>query len=777
MKQNVIDNITKICNDKFPLYEKSELLKVLLVYTILSKSLGIKNDPLNNLLKDYKQIIYLLGQNIQNIFNYFFFAKNKIHKILYEEEEFINIQFDETKNNLAFQFYLNLLINDNLNIQNYSYSFDFIIKINNIQKEINGNLKSIFFSKFIIDLIKNYKQLDEYSGDEEEKQNKLENIQYKYETIIEKNTSYLIENNNNMKTKKVDEIYSEIINSLIIKEKLENYEYAYDIMKQLDLENIDITLTMFERLEKILKEDKEYIKKYVIKKKEDLYNEKTINFYYILLKFILKNSIYIYEIPFLLNIRKKILNIIKSDKIIYDNMKDNKNKLEYIIKIMADSKYYFQSKYLKELKEILNYYKAFLFESKKEDINKIQDIIENNKEGYEKYLSDYDMAKKKNLRFPIIKYLINSKEPGDIKDENKIKEKFEIWSLFEIMIINKKFKKMKKETKQLLLQLFQDENNKKNLLKIFKKNQYDFFIKAISNILYKKNYEKNTISSENNSVKKESRSTIQDSNLNSITTNLNLTIEKYIDNINLYNCKNDQTIISNIDEIEKISTLKNPNIIRFFYFNRNAIHKIMLDEDKVINFNIELNKEKENLNIYFYISLLINENTNILNYSFSFDLIKEIENEQKNQKEAYKIIIIAKIIIELINCYKQTDDYNEEEKTELEMISKNNEVIIKNNIKVFKDIGLNWNEKIIKEKKIDEIYIEIIDSLIKLKELEKINDANIINKLDLENIDLTQKMLDNLNSFFNENINITNSYKIENFQDFNDKKKIKNNKL
>ena len=43
-----------------------------------------------------------------------------------------------------------------------------------------------------------------------------------------------------------------------------------------------------------------------------------------------------------------------------------------------------------KLNEVLNYYKNYLFESKKDDINLIGKIIQNNEENYEQY--EYDNA-------------------------------------------------------------------------------------------------------------------------------------------------------------------------------------------------------------------------------------------------------------------------------------------------------------------------------------------------------------------------------------------------
>ena len=94
------------------------------------------------------------------------------------------------------------------------------------------------------------------------------------------------------------------------------------------------------------------------KNKEDFNRKYVINFYYILLKYILKNPIFIYNIRFLCDSRKKIIQIIKSpEKIILNNNKDfieYKERLKFIIKTLTDSKYYykiFESKVISNIEQ------------------------------------------------------------------------------------------------------------------------------------------------------------------------------------------------------------------------------------------------------------------------------------------------------------------------------------------------------------------------------------------------------------------------------------------
>ena len=159
--------------------------------------------------------------------------------------------------------------------------------------------------------------------------------------------------------------------------------------------------------------------------------------------------------------------------------------MEYIFKTLADSDYYFNiNKYINELTEILNYYKDFKFISKYEDIILLQDIIQKKRIGFEKFLSDYQLAQKINLRAPIIKYLY-SKYPENAKNENIINEHIRSWDTYEDMIKKNVFKKkMRKDVKQLLVKYFAEKKNQNLLLKIFKQEEIDYFINGNTN----KNY-------------------------------------------------------------------------------------------------------------------------------------------------------------------------------------------------------------------------------------------------------------------------------------------------
>ena len=305
------------------------------------------NDPIFKLISSYDDIEYILKNKKENIFKFLYFNKNQVQQILYESDKIITITSDILlKNDLSYYFYLNVLLNYNTDTVDYQYSKEEIKTVNNqLKYEKNEEIQNFMKSKIITSLTSNYRQFDDYDEEEDEKDletikttNKIDINKLKELNLISEDN---IENNEN-----IDDIYIDIINSLIENDNLSNYEYYIKIMEQIDLENIDIIKSIYDKLSKILDINSKYITKYKISDINDLLNEKIINFYFILFKYILKNTLYLYHIPLLLKSRTNILKTIKinSQSISNTVIKDNYNKFKYIIDFFTDSKYY--EKYL-----------------------------------------------------------------------------------------------------------------------------------------------------------------------------------------------------------------------------------------------------------------------------------------------------------------------------------------------------------------------------------------------------------------------------------------------
>jgi hypothetical protein len=229
-------------------------------------------------------------------------VKIKIDDNIISKENNINI--------LNSYFYLLLLIMDNTDIINYTFSFNFIEKI--YKQDIidnNNEIKKFIIAKIIIGLIDNYENDEENNEEKDIKKDELELINKKNRKIIEDNITIFkdiigLEWNEKefIESKNIDDIYIGVVEKLLLKKNFENSDETYKIIEQLDLLSIYSTQSMFDKLNKNLNEN--HIKKYIIEKKEDLIDETKINFYYFLLKYILKNSFYIYRIPFLIKTRQ-----------------------------------------------------------------------------------------------------------------------------------------------------------------------------------------------------------------------------------------------------------------------------------------------------------------------------------------------------------------------------------------------------------------------------------------------------------------------------------------
>jgi len=290
-----------------------------------------------SLLSSFSELTEILN-TIEDKTKFIYLDNKVINDILINEEEIIQIGKETYK--YSFIFYLSLLIMEKKEIINYDFGIDLKV-IDNENNNQENELKKLFISKIILDLIFNYKGA-KVEVDEELREIEDKSIMYIVENeIIFRNYDL---NLKNIKEISMEKIYLDIIIELITNKKLENYQLANDILNKLDLENIDINLEMLEEL-KIIFDDEKYINDYKMNDIEDFFVESKINFYYFLIKYIFKNSIFIYNIPLLYETRNKIINIIKTEKtkflsyFKFGNI-DLSKRINYNIKFLLDSNYY-----------------------------------------------------------------------------------------------------------------------------------------------------------------------------------------------------------------------------------------------------------------------------------------------------------------------------------------------------------------------------------------------------------------------------------------------------
>ena len=302
-----------------------------------SKSNEKENKNFKIYIKDLSKYFEL--DNLK-IVKFLYYNIKNFHDILYDYDTEIILENEEK--NLSYIFYATLLIKDNLNIINYSFTIEFIRGINNIIDKKNDKIYlKLLLSKIIFELIDIYKGLYEYKNNV----NEIQQIETNNTNII----GNLIQDINNelplnfdliyIKSKAVEQIYIDIIIGLL-KNKFEDYNYIYNAIKEMDLESINITKRMFEEVKKFLDDQKsEMINKYLISKPEDLLNENKISFSFILLRFILKSPTFIYQIKFFLKVRNNLLELFSSNPNIFFKQQ-NIDKLKYILEVVFNSGYY-----------------------------------------------------------------------------------------------------------------------------------------------------------------------------------------------------------------------------------------------------------------------------------------------------------------------------------------------------------------------------------------------------------------------------------------------------
>ena len=315
-------------------------------YVSLSQSQkSDENNPIINLLSNFNEITSILNIYDLNCVNFLYLNSSKVNKILYDCEEIIEIK-NRNEDTFIFYIILSLLIEENVNVVNYSYSKNLINKLHQEQMKLkNEKIKKIIIAKIIIELISNYDNDDNYDEKNEIDLGKIENYNNKTITDNIKELQIFELTEKEILNKKMDEIYSKIIKYFIVNKKLDDSDdYTENIFKQIDLKSLNLTQLMFDDISKLLDENKDYLTDFIIKEYDDLFNTQIINFYYTLLRYIIKNNADIYRIQFLSETRNKIKKLVKTNLNKFYNTinskKDEKIKIEFYLGAFIEYKYY-----------------------------------------------------------------------------------------------------------------------------------------------------------------------------------------------------------------------------------------------------------------------------------------------------------------------------------------------------------------------------------------------------------------------------------------------------
>lgn len=467
----------------------------------------------------------------------------------------------------------------------------------------------------------------------------------------------------------IEKIYIDIIIYIIKNNKLSDYDFCYDIIEQIDLELIDIQFMeseiKFNKILEILDIKNDYIKNYVINYFEDIKDENKINCYYILMKYFFKSSIYIYYIPLLFQVHKKIIEFIKTKDFssITFEKQSIKERFEYVIKAYSDLDYYYYSIYLNKISDITNYAeKKCNWDIKDDELRIKNDLdfknINIKKEILNKSIFTFDVSMG-DEKEPVINNIniiygennkITYEELLNLKELNNFENKYELnknnFSLF-ILFLNNLFLKIGeiisnyKINEKIKLQLeFESSQNNINVCYSIFENQFNPIKYKDEDILGKKLNELKGFKSLNDEIIQYfdiyAKTNYMSKEFGSFSTALN---SKILSKLDISISKNDDKNNIQIDDNTNNTKEKEEDLIDF------ELTKFI---NKVDNIKGSLKFFVHLQNDYF---LSYEDEKEMILYNKDFKEVTKIPNLEDNlcyitEKESEN-----KNIIEIIACY------------------------------------------------------------------------------------------------------------------------------
>ena len=311
-------------------------------------------DPVKESIENYANIKSILENKGINIFEYLYLNKERIHIILYNEDENITINSEMMKK-FSDYYYLYFLIRAE-ELLNYKYEYRLLSELKekvNIEK---SPIKKIIFSKILLCLIKNFNEIygDEFGDKCEEMEEDCKNWINSEKCSLEKYNINLDLDKLADDGVEIDDIYINILISLIKNNKLNDSQDTLNILSELEIKDLRLNKKIYNGLKPIFNEND--LKKYLISSYSDLINNEIITFYRMLFVYILKSSDYIFNIQFFIDLRTKIIGLVKTNIgiLCYDLKKgksqDNIIKLEEVLPYFINLESYKQ-RYKKENKQ------------------------------------------------------------------------------------------------------------------------------------------------------------------------------------------------------------------------------------------------------------------------------------------------------------------------------------------------------------------------------------------------------------------------------------------
>ena len=500
----------KINNDDSQINNFSNYLTLAEILELTSQK---ENKP--NLITSIEQIFNIISiisnDSLLIILKFLYKYVEIINQILCDQQKIILFEskyFISNEKIISKAFYLILLVNSDVLSVWYTYEIDLIQNLINILDYFKNDgkiYKLLILSKITNECINGYENSQAYDEQQEVNINKYKAIINEYISLslneINKNIKIKYENNEILEDVTVEDLYCIIIDEIFIifNNDDNNFENIEKILIEIEVEDIDLTIKLQNKIIDKLNINEDYIKKYMINEVKDIFDERKNNFYYLIIKYLIKDKIKCINIEFIRETKKAMISILNNEKILHDYFNNNNNeinnldKIEYNIKSITNDNYfqklenYFLSKKKFKLDKILNYYKYFKFKTKKNEIIEIEKILQdfndnkitinsfiiNHSQKYAEYLKDYVNAEKYEYNGVFIYNcaLVMFKKLNEDKMEHYIKN----WDLIVSKINNKQYI-LRNDLKNKLIMLFNEEKNKENLRKLFSEDIINSFL-------------------------------------------------------------------------------------------------------------------------------------------------------------------------------------------------------------------------------------------------------------------------------------------------------------
>ena len=147
----------------------------------------------------------LIEKNNFKSLEYIYFNKKNFHQILYDSDKLIQMK-EENLKSFGSLFYFDLLIKDDPNTVNYTFSQKIIVDFSEKYKEMKNGPKKIIYFKILFDFIETYPGINE---DDTDKEN-LEKI-----SLALENNKLFKEYKDDITEKSLDTLVMELIIKLI----------------------------------------------------------------------------------------------------------------------------------------------------------------------------------------------------------------------------------------------------------------------------------------------------------------------------------------------------------------------------------------------------------------------------------------------------------------------------------------------------------------------------------------------------------------------------------